>query len=324
MPDHNGPCRFGHYNHLQRIIFDRLGFEKAEILTPSNESSYADVVGEQAPKFRFAAWKGFVAVDFLRKLLQEIKPYEKQTGETIRVYQDSMEKIIRCIESGSSGLHKRLVEITDEFLAIPIDRSQRKPIVAIIGEIFMRDNAFCNGNIVNRLEGLGMETLIAPFSEWISYSTYRYSRDSIWKRDLKGYFKSKVQLLAQELSHQQLLKTIHSKVDYQKEVPLSQMLELCNPYVHRDYDGDPPIAMGTAMFLAEKGISGITAILPFTCMPGTLVASVSDSFRKDHNNMPWLNIAYDGQDSVSLDTRLQAFAYQVKEFSKTNDSLTLV
>jgi hypothetical protein len=50
-------------------------------------------------------------------------------------------------------------------------------------------------------------------------------------------------------------------------------------------------------------------------MPGTLIASVSDSFRKDHNNIPFINIAYDGQDTVSLDTRLQAFVFQVKEYA---------
>ena len=102
------------------------------------------------------------------------------------------------------------------------------------------------------------------------------------------------------------------------------MLKLCNPYVHKDYDGDPPIAMGTAAYLADKGIAGVAAILPFTCMPGTLVASVSDSFRKDHDNMPWINIAYDGQDSVSIETRLQAFAFQVKEFSKSRKEEILV
>jgi predicted nucleotide-binding protein (sugar kinase/HSP70/actin superfamily) len=73
--------------------------------------------------------------------------------------------------------------------------------------------------------------------------------------------------------------------------------------------------MGTSVALAKRGVSGLAAILPFTCMPGTLIASVSDSFRKDHNNIPFINIAYDGQDSVSLDTRLQAFVFQVKEYA---------
>ena len=102
-----------------------------------------------------------------------------------------------------------------------------------------------------------------------------------------------------------------------KNVPLNTILGLCNTYVHRDYDGDPPIAMGTSVYLASHGVSGIAAILPFTCMPGTLIAAVSDSFRKDHNNLPWINIAYDGQDTISLDTRLQAFVFQVKEYAGT-------
>ena len=100
------------------------------------------------------------------------------------------------------------------------------------------------------------------------------------------------------------------------------MLNLCNTYVNQFYDGDPPIAMGTSVALYKRGVSGLAAILPFTCMPGTVVASVSDTFRKDHNNIPFINIAYDGQDSVSLDTRLQAFVFQVKEFAMAKEQVT--
>jgi len=102
------------------------------------------------------------------------------------------------------------------------------------------------------------------------------------------------------------------------------MLHLCNRYVNEYYDGDPPVAIGTSVALAERGVAGIAAILPFTCMPGTLIASVSDSFRKDHNNIPFINIAYDGQDSVSLDTRLQAFVFQTREYHKTLVEKTLI
>jgi len=316
MPDHNGPCRFGQYNHLQRVIFDKLGFEKAEIVSPSNESSYADIAGKDAPKFRFNAWKGFIAVDFLRKLKQETKPYELHSGDTDRIYRLSLDRIIRCVETGAHGLHQVLKAIVEDFRTIPVNRETRKPIVGVIGEIFMRDNTYCNGGLINRLEKLGVETLIAPFSEWISYSTYRYTRDSIWKRDVRGYLKSQIQALAQHFSESVIMRDVYKEIDHERSVPLQDMLQLCNPYIHKDYDGDPPIAMGTSVYLAARGVSGIAAILPFTCMPGTLIAAVSDSFRKDHDNIPFINIPYDGQDSVSLDTRLQAFVFQVKEFAR--------
>jgi predicted CoA-substrate-specific enzyme activase len=316
MPDHNGPCRFGQYNQLQRIIFDRLGYEKAEIISPSNESSYGDVAGKEASRFRLNAWKGFVAVDFLRKLKQETKPYELFRGDTDRIYRQSLQKIVKCIEKGAMGLHSTLKEIVRDFKSVPADKGKRKPVVAVIGEIFMRDNAYCNGGLIRRLEELGVETLLTPFSEWLSYSTYRYSRDSKWKKDTRGLMKSKFQGLAQQVSEELLLRNIRYETDHVRSVPLHAMLSLCNTYIHKDYDGDPPIAMGTAVYLASHGIAGIAAILPFTCMPGTLIAAVSDSFRKDHNNLPWINIAYDGQDSISLDTRLQAFIFQVKEYAE--------
>jgi predicted nucleotide-binding protein (sugar kinase/HSP70/actin superfamily) len=157
--------------------------------------------------------------------------------------------------------------------------------------------------------------MIAPFSEWITYSTYRYKRDSKWKRDAGGYVKSSFQALMQFTSESMITRGLRKNIDASKIAHLDDLLNLSNTYVHRDYDGDPPLAMGMASYLYNKGISGIAAILPFTCMPGTLIAAVSDSFRKDHNNIPWINIAYDGQDSIALDTRLQAFVHQVKDFA---------
>ncbi len=323
MPDHNGPCRFGQYNQFHRILFDRLGYEKAELITPSNDTSYEDIAGEHGQKFRINAWKGFIVADYIRKIYRETRPYEINKGESDILYQDAIKRLERCIEKGASGLHKVLTGIAEDFMAIKVDKSERKPVVAIIGEIFMRDNAGSNGNIANRLEDLGVEVVIGPFAEWIYYSTYRFTRDSIWKNDTKGIIKSKIQGVGQDVIANSLLKGIKKLTDHHKDVSLHEMLKLCNTYVNEFYDGDPPIAMGTSVALSERGVSGLAAILPFTCMPGTLIASVSDSFRKDHNNIPFINIAYDGQDSVSLDTRLQAFVFQVREFAISSEKVTV-
>ena len=188
MPDHNGPCRFGQYNQFHRILFDRLGFEKAELITPSNDTSYEDVAGEHGQKFRINAWKGFIVADYIRKIYRETRPYEINKGESESLYQDSIHRLERCIEKGARGLHKVLAGIAADFMAIKVDKSVRRPVVGIIGEIFMRDNAGCNGNIANRLEDLGVEVVIGPFSEWIYYSTYRFTRDSKWKNDYKGSY----------------------------------------------------------------------------------------------------------------------------------------
>lgn len=322
MPDHNGPCRFGQYNQFQRTLFDKLGFKEAELMTPSNDTSYADLAGNKSQRFRINAWKGFVSFDYIRKLYREIKPYEINKGETEEVYQTVIKIIEKCIEDNCRGLRGILVEAASEFMSVKADRSHRRPVVAVMGEIYMRDNAGCNGNISNRLEALGAEVLIGPFSEWITYSTHRYTRDSRWKNDMKGVMKSKIQGIGQEVIVDYLLRGINKYTDTTKDLSLHEILKQSNKYVSEFYDGDPPIALGSAVALAGRGVSGIAAILPFTCMPGTLIASVSDSFRKDHENIPFLNIPYDGQDTVSLETKLQAFMFQVREFAEARQQLS--
>jgi predicted CoA-substrate-specific enzyme activase len=322
MPDHNGPCRFGQYNQFQRILFDRLGFKEAELITPSNDTSYADLAGDKSQQFRINAWKGFVAFDYLRKLYRETRTYEINKGDTDAVYEAALKKIENSVENNSKGLRKILINIASDFMAIKVDKSHRKPVVAVLGEVYMRDNAGCNGNISNRLEALGVEVLIGPFTEWITYSTHRYTRDSRWKHDIKGLIKSKIQGIGQEVIVDYLLRGINKYTDETKDVSLHEMLELSNKYVSEFYDGDPPIAMGSSAALASRGVSGIAAILPFTCMPGTLIASVSDSFRKDNDNIPFINIPYDGQDTVSLETRLQAFVFQVREYAQSHQTVS--
>ncbi|MCK4750568.1 MAG: hypothetical protein KAT15_26100, partial [Bacteroidales bacterium] len=323
MPDHNGPCRFGQYNKFQRVLFDRLGYKKTEIIAPSNDSSYEDISGGHGTKFRFTVWKSFVAMDMLRKLKQERKPYELIPGNTEKVYQQALADLITCLENGAGDLTDTLARIGNAFAQIPLSNGKRKPVIAVVGEIFMRDNKFCSANIVERLEKFGAETWIAPFAEWLSYSTIRYTRDSKWKGDFKGVIKSKIQEYSQETSAKKIAKIFHGLFDEHKEIAVKDMLNACGPYVHRHYDGDPALNLGTSALLVDRGISGIANIMPFTCMPGTLVASVSDQLRKDKGNIPYVSIAYDGQEDASIELRLQAFMHQAYQYAEEK-GLTLV
>ncbi len=55
--------------------------------------------------------------------------------------------------------------------------------------------------------------------------------------------------------------------------------------------------------------------MPFTCLPGTLISSVAPRLCEDHGGIPWINIAYDGQEDVGAQTRLEAFVYRAQEFA---------
>lgn len=140
----------------------------------------------------------------------------------------------------------------------------------------------------------------------------------MWKRNLTGLQKSKIQGIFQNYITKKLVKAVAGHVEMQRDIHLEHVFTHCSPYIHKDYDGDPALALGTASALVKTGISGIANILPFTCMPATIICSVSPAFRKDHNNIPWVNIDYDGQENAALETRLQAFMYQAREFNRVS------
>jgi predicted nucleotide-binding protein (sugar kinase/HSP70/actin superfamily) len=74
--------------------------------------------------------------------------------------------------------------------------------------------------------------------------------------------------------------------------------------------------MGKSRDFVRKGACGLVNIMPFTCMPGTVVNSLFKRFREEHHNIPFLNLAYDGQEQTHTRTRLEAFMYQVRQFQE--------
>jgi len=51
-------------------------------------------------------------------------------------------------------------------------------------------------------------------------------------------------------------------------------------------------------------------------MPGTIVSAILKRYRDDQNHIPVLNMAYDGQENTSTQTRLEAFMYQVRQYQE--------
>jgi hypothetical protein len=51
-------------------------------------------------------------------------------------------------------------------------------------------------------------------------------------------------------------------------------------------------------------------------MPGTIVGAVMKRYREDRNNIPFLNMAYDGQEETNTQTRLEAFMHQARQYQR--------
>ncbi|MGB8656371.1 MAG: acyl-CoA dehydratase activase [Candidatus Zixiibacteriota bacterium] len=314
MPKANGPCRFGQYHNLHRMILDELGYTNVPIISPDSDDGYSSVSNLDGD-FRKLAWKGMVATDLLIKLLHQTRPYEKNKGETDRIYRVCLDQLCRTIAS-RGDIEETLLWAKGMFAKIGKDSTERKPIIGVVGEIYIRSNRFSNNDVVRKVEALGGEVWLAGMGEWICYTTYMYKRQSRLERKHKDYAKGWLTDWVQKRKEYLLEKTLEGSVLGCYEPDVKDVLDLASPYLHESFGGEAILSIGKAIEYMHQGLSGIINAMPFTCMPGTVVTAISKKLREDFGNFPWLNLAYEGQEDSNEITRLEAFMHQAKEYKK--------
>ncbi|MFQ5466302.1 MAG: acyl-CoA dehydratase activase-related protein, partial [Thermodesulfobacteriota bacterium] len=187
MPSGNGPCRFGCYNRYQRLILDELGYEDVPIYAPDQDGNFYKELGMvSGGNFPRMAWWGIIAADLLEKRLRETRPYEKNKGESDRVYWASLDKVNDAIRNRRFPIEE-LTEARDAFREIAVENPGTRPVIGVVGEIYVRSNRFSNEDLVTKLEALGAEVRMPTIGEWIFYTNLTSKRKN-WRRRKYGDF----------------------------------------------------------------------------------------------------------------------------------------
>ncbi|MFQ6098835.1 MAG: hypothetical protein ACE5O2_13990 [Armatimonadota bacterium] len=97
------------------------------------------------------------------------------------------------------------------------------------------------------------------------------------------------------------------------EMTPSELIEKGARYIHWSFGGEAICSMGKSEDFGERGLAGIVSVVPFNCMPGMTVRSLSQVLRRKHDNIPFLSLDYDGFIDASRDAKIAAFMAQVRE-----------
>jgi predicted nucleotide-binding protein (sugar kinase/HSP70/actin superfamily) len=319
MPSGNGPCRFGQYHCFHRLILDGLGYGDVPIYAPNQDGTLYSDLGIMGSTFAKLGWWAIVAGDLLVKKLHETRPYEQHRGETDQVYQESLALISEAIRAGGDDLgrlEEALHEARGRFERIPVVNPGSKPRIGIVGEIFVRSNRFSNENIVRKLEALGGEVWLAPLVEWIHYVNVMSRRHTWRKKDYSNLLKTIVSEYYQKKYERGLDRIFEGSIRNLHEPATAEILALAKPYLDVSFEGEAILSIGKTMDFSRKGASGVVNVMPFTCMPGTVVSAILKRYREENGNLPVLNMAYDGQEQSNIMTRLEAFMYQAKQYQE--------
>jgi|Deesub1362A_J573_1020465.scaffolds.fasta_scaffold00013_74 predicted CoA-substrate-specific enzyme activase len=310
MPSGTGPCRFGQYNVFHRHVLDSLGFDNVPVFSPNQDTGFYRDLGIVSKDFTMLAWKGIVAIELLYKCLHQNRPYEREKGVSDALYGEYLKKIYYSLKGADGDIEAVLYDMKRDFENIPKHKEER-PLIGIIGEIFVRSNRFSNEDLVRKIEALGGEVWLAPVEEWIYYVNLMGLRKALIKKDGSAIIDFLIKKFFQKRIEHKFSRPFEGYLKTLKEPTTKEILRKASPYVHDSFEGETILSVGKAIDLAEKGACGIVNAMPFGCMPGTIVSALMRGISRDYD-LPAISIPYDGTESPTTQIQLEAFMDQAK------------
>jgi predicted nucleotide-binding protein (sugar kinase/HSP70/actin superfamily) len=334
LPESDGPCRFGMYNKYQRMVLDTFpGLEKLRIVSLTTRDGYSLeglIEEERLLDFRKAIYLAVVVADVLDRLLWRIRPYEKQEGSTDEYIERSMGQMQTIFET--YGVRKefdkildKLEEIIKEGTTLIDPAIPAKPLIGIVGEIFLRMHVAANQDLIRILERHGAEVVNASLAEWVNYISYDRLKNAKYgfrlnlnqlnfassKSHLKSIIKFKADLLYQEYKQKQVYKRVKRIVDLiedHKIVHLERILEKDDIYSFQ-VGTEACLSIATVVDCARTGYNGMVNVFPFTCMPSMTTSAIVKPLMKKMR-MPYLDVSYDSSIQPGREATIRTFMHQ--------------
>lgn len=314
MPSGSGPCRFGQYNVFHRLVLKECGYDDVPVFAPNQDENFYAHLGMVGKDFSLRSWRGVVAVELLQKSLHETRPYEKASGTADALYEEYLEKTYQSVRGADGDLETLLRKARAAFAGIDTARAER-PLIGIVGEIFVRSNRFSNEDLVRRVEALGGEAYLAPVEEWLYYVNSMGLRKCLIKRDWSGMIKLLLKRFFQKRIEHGYCGLFEGALASLHEPDTAELMRLAGPYIHPSFEGEAILSIGKSIDLIHKGASGIINAMPFGCMPGTIVSGLMRGITADFG-IPCLSVPFDGTESLTADIQLEAFMDQAEEYAK--------
>ncbi|MFH1480038.1 MAG: CoA activase [Pseudomonadota bacterium] len=342
MPEAEGPCRFGMYNKYQRIVLDSfpdLKRLKIGALTSKDSYSFSGMIEkERARDFRKVAYFSVVIADILDRLLWRIRPYERVPGSTDRFIEQAMKRMEKAFESyGEKKDFDRILgeleEIINEGKSLMDPAIPPKPLIGIVGEIYLRTHVRSNQDVIRILERYGAEVVNASIAEWVNYTTYDRLREAKIQLRLnlkqfryKGVMSSLKKILSysadlyyQQMRQDQVYSKVKSLIDLADDHRMGHLEKILieEDLFSFDVGTEACLSISGIMEYLRGGYSGVVNVYPFTCMPSTITSAIVKPIM-NRMKVPYLDTPYDGSFQPGREAAIRTFMYQAQQHIKRN------
>ncbi|TVR40466.1 MAG: hypothetical protein EA394_07940 [Bacteroidia bacterium] len=298
MPCTNGPCRFGQYARLHDKILQSQDFF-ASIVSPNSDDHYSDITGPM----RKHLFKALMVSDILDKLKHKIRPYEKDAGITDRLMQDYVSRLEGAFED-RADIKVILRQLCADIRGIRVYDDQ-KPLVGVVGEIYVRNSPFSNANLVETIEAAGGEAWVAPIMEWLHY-TSGFEKN----RNLSDWLHSKIANGVVSWLEKSYLGIFGNLLKSRREPSIKTIRRYGKEFLPDQIEGESILTIGRSIAFMQQGADLVLNVSPFGCMPGNISASILKDVSRKYG-IPLVSLFFDGE--VDFSGILETYIGNVKK-----------
>ena len=325
MPTANGPCRFGVYNSLHKLVLEQQGLKDRICVISPGDSNYFEGMNAD---FSVRLWTAFLAHDVIQAMRLYVRPHEREPGLAEALYQRYLARLLELLEGAAPGstlktareligpmwgIRRLVKDAAEEFSRARCSEPRWVPTVAVVGEIYVRLDPFANDDLVLKLEERGLRVHFAPFVEWLEYANEASSRrlaagqghssDDPLVAGLSG--------LVQRVTARILYGYCERALGWPARTRIEDILETGERYVHNALAGEAVLTIGGPTHEHERGvIDGVVIIGPHECMP-CKIAEARYARVCEKTGLPYLAVSVGG-DGIDTDS-LDRFAFDLFE-----------
>ena len=340
MPESDGPCRFGMYNKYQRIVLDSFpglsGLRIGALTTEDGYSLSGIIEDDRATDLRKSSYVALVVGDVLDRLLWRVRPYEREAGLADLVIGKCLDFMADAFERFGRGLQfnrilTRLEAVIEEAKAVVDPKIPPKPLIGMVGEIYLRTHVKANQDVIRMLEKYGAEVVNASMAEWINYISYdryrsakiglRFSLKQLKLNRMKGYLKDLFRyggdLFYQERKQRQIYKRVSALIDLARDHKISHLEDVLREQDLYSFDLGTEACLSIAGMVeyAREGYNGLVNVYPFTCMPSITTSAIVRPLMNGLR-VPYLDTPYDSSSQPGREAAIRTFMYQADQHFK--------
>ncbi len=275
MSQTGGGCRATNYIGFIRKALKDAGFENIPVIS-------FNIVGmEKMPGFKLTVplmeklLRMVVYGDLLQKMLTKNRAYEKNKGETQKLFDSWMEKCKKLLEKSTNKEFKQSIyDIVNDFEKIELDTTIQKPRVGIVGEVLIKYHPFGNNYVAQLLEKEGAEVILPDFMGFAKFlCTHKITFNHLLNTNKTSSKLMKAAIkLVDILEKDVRIALAQSKKNYLPPCDIWHLEEKVKDVLSiGNQTGEGWFLTAEMIEYIENGIPNIVCVQPFACLPNHVV-----------------------------------------------------